>query len=117
MTVTRGKEHNLFGMNFVFNDDATVSISMKEYLKVCITESKLQIARNTNTPATKDLFETDKSLPMLPKDNAEAFHSTVAKLLFVSLHGRPGILPAISLLCTRVTKSTLQDQRKLQRLL
>jgi hypothetical protein len=51
---------------------------------------------------------------MLPGDNAEASQSTAATLLFVSLHGRPNILLAISFLCTRVTKSTLQDQCKVQ---
>jgi hypothetical protein len=117
MTATRGNEHSFLGMNFTFNKDTTVSISMKEYLKGCITESKLNVARLATSPARKDLFEVDETLQLLPQDESEAFHSTVAKLLFVSLRGRPDIILAVSFLCTRVSKSTSQDQRKLQRLL
>jgi hypothetical protein len=117
MTVTRGKEHTFLGMNFCFNDNFTVSISMREYLKECIDESKLHITRTAASPAKKDLFDIDESLLALPKDETEVFHSIVAKLLFVSLRGRPDILLAVSFLCTRVSKSTLQDQQKLKRLL
>jgi hypothetical protein len=56
MTVTRGKERSFLGMNFSLNNDCTVSISMKDYLKECIVESKLNIIRAAATPARKDLF-------------------------------------------------------------
>jgi hypothetical protein len=117
MTVTRGKVHSFLGMSFTFNKDTTVTISMKEYVQQCITESHLHVARKAASPAKKDLFEINKSLSMVPKDQADTFHSVVAKLLFVSLHGRPDILLAVSFLCTRVSKATTQDQQKLQRLL
>jgi hypothetical protein len=117
MTVTRGKEHNLLGMNFVFNDNSTVSISTKEYVKECIQDSPLYIAKTAASPARKDLFYIDTETPMLQKAESEVFHSVVSKLLFVSLLGRPDILRAISFLCARVSKSAKQDQKKLQRLL
>jgi hypothetical protein len=117
MTVTRGNKHSFLGMNFTFNKNFTVSISMKEYLKECISESKLNIAKAVSSPAKKDLFDIDDTSPLLPTVESESFHSTVAKLLFVSLRARPDILLAISFLCTRVSKSTTQDQLKLQRLL
>jgi hypothetical protein len=90
---------------------------MKEYLKECIQEYQLDIAEVAASPARKDLFDIDTEIPMLQKAESEGFHSVVAKLLFVSLRGRPDILLAISFLCTRVSKSTKQDQQKLQGLL
>ena len=41
----------------------------------------------------------------------------VAKLLYVAIRARGDILLAVSFLCTRVSKSTTQDQAKLKRLL
>jgi hypothetical protein len=104
-------------MGFSFNDDETVTISMKNYILECITESKLEITRSSSSPARRDLFEIDEKSPTLSKADAEMFHSIVAKLLFASTRGRPDILLTISFLCTRVSKSTLQDKQKLQRLL
>jgi hypothetical protein len=68
-------------MNFVFSKDSTVSISMKAYLKECISESGLHIVKNASSPAKKDLFEADESLPMLGNVESEMFHSTIAKLV------------------------------------
>ena len=53
----------------------------------------------------------------LDKGAAETFHRIVAKLLYVSIRARMDILLAIGFLCTRVSKSTRQDQSKLRRVL
>ena len=53
----------------------------------------------------------------MTQEGAERFHRVVAKLLYVSKRGRPDIQLAIAFLCTRVSCSTEQDQRKLKRLL
>jgi hypothetical protein len=54
---------------------------------------------------------------VLDKDEAESFHSTVARLLYVATRARPDILLAISFLCTRVAVPSQQDKHKLRRLL
>ncbi len=41
----------------------------------------------------------------------------VAKLLYLLKRARPDILTAVSFLCTRVTKATVEDQQKLEYLL
>jgi Reverse transcriptase (RNA-dependent DNA polymerase)/Zinc knuckle len=117
MTVTRGDTHVFLGMNFTFNGDGTATISMKNYLEEAIIESKLDVTKTVTTPAQKHLFDIDETSPLLPKSEAELFHSVVAKLLYVSIRARPDILLAVSFLCTRVSKSTRQDQQKLLRLL
>jgi hypothetical protein len=117
MTVTRGKEHVFLGMKFVFKENETVKVSMRSYLKESIAESNLQINKVAPTPSRRDLLEVNNSSLLLSKEEAEVFHSVVAKLLYVSLRARPDISLTVSFLCSRVSKSTRQDQEKLKRLL
>jgi hypothetical protein len=117
MTVTRGKEHVFLGMNIKYTEQRTAIITMKSYLTEAITESGLNITKKVATPARKHLFDVDEKSPLLNKEESEAFHSVVAKLLYVSLRARMDLLLAIGFLCTRVSKSTKQDQMKLKRVL
>jgi len=60
MTVTRGKHHVFLGMDINFNDnDGTVTILMKEYLKEVIANSGMDASKVALTPAKKDLFTVD----------------------------------------------------------
>ena len=56
----------------------------------------------------------DESSTILEKKDADILHSVVAKLLWVAKGGRINIEPAISFLCTRVTKITKEDREKLR---
>jgi hypothetical protein len=84
MTVTRGDTHTFLGMNFVFNSDGTATISMKNYLVESIGIG-VRCVQVSNDPCTKNLFDIDESSPLLSTKEAEAFHSVVAKLLYVSI--------------------------------
>jgi hypothetical protein len=117
MTVTRGREHDFLGMHVTFTDNNEAKISMKSYLNEAIQESGMSIEREAATPATKTLFEVNEGSQPLDKACSETFHSVVAKLLYVATRARMDILPAVSFLCTRVSKSTVEDQSKLKRLL
>ena len=117
MTVTRGRDHVFLGMDISYNDRGTATITMKNYLKEAIQESGLNISKAVATPANRELFEVDEAAPRLPNTESEAFHRVTAKLLYVALRARPDLLLAIAFLSTRVSKSTTQDQAKLQRVL
>jgi hypothetical protein len=117
MTVTRGNEHTFLGMNIRYTEQNTAVITMKDYLREAIEESGLNIVKPVSTPANRELFEVDESSERLNKTDAETFHSVAAKLLYVSIRARVDILLPVAFLCTRVSKSTLQDQGKLKRLL
>jgi hypothetical protein len=117
MTVTRGKEHTFLGMGITYTDDGKVQITMKDYLTEAIDESGMSIERTVATPAKKDLFDVDDMATPLEREQADAFHSVVAKLLYVSLRARMDILLPVIFLCTRVSKSTVRDQAKLKRVL
>ena len=45
----------------------------------------MEITREVATPAQKCLFEVDEESPFLSQNEAEIFHSVVAKLLYVSI--------------------------------
>jgi hypothetical protein len=117
MTITRGREHTFLGMDFVFPGDGTVRIKMKDYLLEAIADSGMGIDRTATSPARKTLFEVDDSAEPLEKGLADIFHSVVAKLLYVALRARMDILLPVIFLCSRVSKSTVEDRAKLRRLL
>ena len=55
--------------------------------------------------------------PRLDKKLSHTLHYIVSKLLWVEKGGSPDIEPSMSFLCTRVTKSTMEDKAKLKRVL
>jgi hypothetical protein len=110
-------EHVFLGMQIKYTGEGTAVITMKEYLKEALVESGMNITRSAATPALRDLFEVDERSPALQKNEAESFHSITAKLLYVSTRARVDLLLAIAFLCTRVSKSTVQDREKLRRVL
>ena len=59
----------------------------------------------------------DAESPSLSEDFSDAFHSRVAKLLFLAKRVRPEILPAVIFLTTRIRSPTEQDWAKLDRVL
>ena len=59
----------------------------------------------------------DEKSPLLAEKMRRLFHTNVAKLLYLTKRARPDILTATGFLCTRVTKATVQDYRKLRRVL
>jgi hypothetical protein len=117
MTVTRGLEHTFLGMNIRYTGQGQAIITMKQYLEEALAECGMDITHQAVTPALKDLFDVDEKLPQLSKKEGEVFHSVCAKLLYVTLRARVDILLPIAFLCTRVSKSTKQDQTKLKRVL
>lgn len=117
MTVVRGNKHVFLGMDITYNDDKTATIQMKDYLQEAIDMSGLEVKRDAASPAQKNIAEIDDTSPVLTKQEAEIFHSVVAKLLYVSIRARKDIMMAVGFLCTRVSQPTKQDQAKLRRLL
>ena len=116
MTVCRGKEHTYLGMNITINDDGTVSILMPQYIKEAIEMFGEDVSQGASTPAKKGLFNI-KDAPELDPKRKEKFHSIVAKLSYLSQRSRIDIQTAIAFLCTRVSKSTVEDWDKLRRVL
>ena len=67
--------------------------------------------------ASGNLFNVDKHSKALEGQKAEDFHTIVAKGLFVLKRARPDIQPPVAYLCTRVSKPTESDWKKMVRML
>ena len=64
----------------------------------------------------KKLFTSDDDAQQLNDEKSELYYSIVAKFLFICQRARPDIEPTAAYLCTRVSKSTIEDWKKLRRL-
>jgi hypothetical protein len=103
------------GMVFDFSDPAKLRITMDKYVEDFL--KLYEVTGYAKTPAAGDLFSVDLGSARLAVEEAELFHSRVAKLLYLAKRVRPEILPAVIFLTTRVNCSTKQDWSKLDRVL
>jgi hypothetical protein len=117
MKINRGRDHVFLRMNIVYTEELTAKITMKQYLKEAINESRTNISYNATTPARKTLLNVDKHANFLLQQNAKIFHSIITKLLYVAIRARLDVLLTVGFLGTRVSKCTVEDQQKLRRLL
>ena len=121
LTVTRGKVHKYLGMMLDYRVDGKVKVIMTDNVDEILKDAPQELLKpsrdQARTPAGKDLFDVDENSEKLDDDKSEKFHSITYKLLFISKRGRPDIQVAVGFLCTRVNTSTIQDWKKLSRIL
>ena len=117
MTVEEGTHFNFLGMNIKMRTDKKIEIEMKNQIREAINWFGEEINEKPSTPANKNLFGTSKDSKELDEKKSELFHSIVAKLLYICKRARPDVETAVSYLCTRVSKSTDNDWKKLRRVL
>ena len=115
---TRGKVHNYLGMKIDFSNKGKVKIDMTEYTEKLLKEFRehYKLDGSAETPAGTDLF-ANKGGEILSNEMREVFHTFVAKGLFMSKRLRPDIQPTIAVLATRVKEPTMDDWKKLLRLM
>jgi hypothetical protein len=95
--------------------EGTATIDMTYFIEKLLESYKNLVARPT--PSNKSIFQVSEDAVALREEDRKVFHSVVAKLLYLSKRARPDILTAVSFLCTRVTRATVEDQKKLEYLL
>lgn len=110
----RGKKHSYLGMTFDFTLPGEVKITMEGYTQSILAFYGVQ--GSVNTPALANLFEVVDSEPLNDEERRK-FHSLVAKLLFLAKRTRPDILTAVIFLSTRVQAPSLNDWKRLERVL
>jgi hypothetical protein len=114
ITVCTGNKHSYLAMNIVL-DDYGIAVDMTAYINKCTKDKTFR--RVATSPARDDLFEEPEDSEKLGvKDGAE-FHSDVAKLLYVTKRTRVESLCAVSHLSSRVNCCTVDDQKKLDRVM
>ena len=60
MTATRGKHHVFLGMDIMFNDNGTVTLLMKEYLKEAIANLGMRLESRSDTSKERSLCHQQK---------------------------------------------------------
>ena len=90
---------------------------MVNYVEDMLSTYSKPIKGTATTLASEKLFEVDKDSPLLGPKLKDEFHTVVAKGLFLCQRARPDIKPTIGFLSTRVIAPTLQDWKKLHRMM
>ena len=121
LTVTRGKKHRFLGMNITINEDKNIEIEMKDQLQEAVDlfeqADGSQVNETVTSPARPHLRDINLENMRLCNAKQEAYHSIVAKLLWIMKRSRPDLETAIGFLCTRVAKSDDDDWAKLRRVI
>jgi hypothetical protein len=112
ITINKGKSHSYLAMNMEVTRDG-IHLDMIAYIKKCLEGRS--VGRKANSPATDTLFEVPEDGVLLGDEEKKAFHSDVAKLLYLAKRTRGQILTAVSHLSGRVNAPTDDDQNKLDR--
>jgi hypothetical protein len=114
----RGKIHEYLGMEIDYTEKGKVIFGMIKYVENMIKDfpMKLKSTDIAQTPAGDGLFNEGQG-KKLPTERAEAYHTSVAKGLFLCKRARPDIQPTVAVLCTRVKGPNEADWGKLVRLM
>ena len=106
---------NYLGMVFDMTKAGMARVSMSGYVGDMLKESGT--VGGARTPATEGLFDVRECAAMATDEQRVRFHRHVAKLLYLAKRTRPDLLTAVAFLATRVTKCSVDDLVKLERLL
>ncbi len=110
---SRGKVHDCLAMTLDCETPGEVKIGMKDCVTNMVDEFPGELMHRIRTPAAEHLLQVNPKAERLPQEQAELFHTIVAKGLFLSKRARPDILPTIAFLCTRVKEPDVDDWKKL----
>ena len=114
----QGEIVEFLGMCIDMSTPGSASITMKGMEKSIVEESGVEEgSRRTKSPAADNIFDIDEDSPILPEQERKGFHASVARLLYIAKRVRPECLMAVSFLTTRVTKATMEDKTKLDRVI
>jgi hypothetical protein len=114
ITLDVGDVHSYLGMQLTFVKGA-VKIDMTFYIEKVLADYA-EVEPQT-VPARKNLFSVDGKSEVLNQGEAKKFHTTVARLLYLSRRGRPDIITVVGFLCTRVKEPAVEDYKKLVQVL
>ena len=96
-----------------------VRTSMEEYLRGVLNDFPEEITDTPETPAASNLFNIrdNKEQELLDEIRSQAFHHTMAQLLFTRILCRKDAQTVIAFLTTGVRKPGEGDWKKMRRLL
>jgi hypothetical protein len=118
LTVETGDQFTYLGMVLNRIDcGKTIELRMDGYIESVLNSfPEYKNLRKATTPANINLFKSAKGKLLCNKDKSR-FHTTVARLLYLSKRTRVDIQLPVLYLCTRVREPTTDDDAKLKRIL
>ena len=116
LSITRGAKHDFLGMNIEIKDKK-VYVDMQHQVEEALEWGGVQDGTKPATPATKELYNDLENEILLDSEQSDTYHSMVQKLMYLCKRARPDIEPALSYLCTKVSKPNQGDRAKLYRVL
>ena len=116
ITVTRGKRHKFLGMDLSIVN-RKVKVNMKDQLLEAIDAFEVieKVEGIVRSPAQHGLMVVDENSERLDEHRSDVFHSVTQKLLYITKRARPDLETLLSFLTMRVSKSTVEDWKKLKR--
>ena len=117
LAATDGPIHDYLGMTFDFTIPGKVTIRMDDYVSELLDATPTDMAGTAITPAAEYLYTVNPEATPLEPQQADAFHTMTAKLLFLCKRARPDLQPAVAFLTTRVRGPDIDDQKKLARVI
>jgi hypothetical protein len=119
LTMHTNTKHKYLGINFEFETNRNLQVSMVGYLKGMIERFPELIVGKVATPAGDRLFDIrdEKEARLLEEERVSAFHHTMAQLLLMAKRARRNIKTAVAFLTTRVKAPDEDDWGKLKQVL
>ncbi len=119
LSMHTGRKHNYLGVDMEFCEDGALEVSIFKYLQNVINKFPEIITGRAATPAHDRLFDIrdEKEARELSKEQALAFHHTVAQLLFMATRTRWDIQTVVAFLTTRVKNPDKDNWGELKRVL
>jgi hypothetical protein len=114
ITMAVGNSHSYTGMKLTV-DKGYIVLDMRYYL-----QNLLEPFINPQVkvvPGNKETFTVKEAVEKLDLKKRTLFHSTVAKLLYLSKRARPDIIAVVGFLCTRVKEPSVEGWEKMNKLL
>jgi hypothetical protein len=116
MVNRRARRGEFFVLRNVANFfEKKIVIDMRYYLQQ-ILDNVSNLVRKA-IPGRRETFQVTADSKSLNKEDSEWYHTITAKFLYLAKRARPDTLTVVSFLCTRVTKPTAEDFKKLMHLL
>ena len=115
ITITRGNEHRFLGMDLTIVK-RKLKVNMKHQLLEAIDAFEVieKVEGTVRSPAQHGLMTVDEDSERLDEHRSNVFHSVTQKLLYITKRARPDLETLLSFLTKRVTKSTVEDWKKLK---
>ena len=118
LVTTRGKVHEYLGMTLDYSNKGEVMVKMYDYEDEIVEGSHNDMIGHATSPAADHLYEVNNQNPtLLDEEKAKYFHTTTAKLLFLSKRARPDLHQGVGFLTTRVRSPDDDDWKKLGRVI